>query len=311
MTTVGQRSPLRPASTAAPNDRPMAEMHAVERPDRDRARTEDELRCGRSDVHAAAPSCGPSRASTPARTASGTRSSAPAGSRASASADRQELRLLDRARLFDVERADGGAAQRRAVAVERLGDRPDVGAGADVEREAHRLPGIRDHLERVHERTPHRHLDDDAPPRELVRPLAADLDRRRGRDRQLDLAAEALERLLERRLRRCRMLLELLAFRIAGRRRRGQIDIGDVALVQADEAGSESGCGSGQQHQQAGCERVERSRVTGPRTRPPPQRRDDRKRRRPRRLVDQRDPDRSKRSGRHRRPGSPARTRGG
>ena len=96
---------------------------------------------------------------------------------------------------------------------------------------------IREDVERVHLRAPHRHLHLHAAPRELVGTLAADLHRRGGRDRQLDLAAEALEPLLE--LLGCRrvVLLDDVALRVAGRRRRAERSIvRDVPLVQADEA---------------------------------------------------------------------------
>ena len=56
---------------------------------------------------------------------------------------------------------------------------------------------IRDDVERVDARAPQRHLHLDAASVQLVGALTADLDRRRGRDRQLDLAPEGLERALE------------------------------------------------------------------------------------------------------------------
>ena len=181
------------------DDRAVAEMHTVERPDRDRARAHGELAGRAGDVHAALLRSARPCASTPARIVSGTRSSASCGRRASASLTGRSTASVDVRRLLDAERPDRGPAQRRAVPAERLGDRPDVGARADVQRQPHALARIRDHVERVHERTPHGHLDDDAPARELVRPLAADLHRRRRGDRQLHLTAEALERFLERR----------------------------------------------------------------------------------------------------------------
>ena len=81
------------------------------------------------------------RASTPSRTATGTRVE---GVRAAAgrgcSATGQEQRLVDGRGLGDVERADLGAAQARAVAAERRRDRADVRAGADAEVEPHATP---------------------------------------------------------------------------------------------------------------------------------------------------------------------------
>ena len=67
----------------------------------------------------------------------------------------------------------------------------------------------------VDRRTRHLHLD--AAPRELVRALTADLDRGGGRDRQLDLAAEALEPLAELVLARRRVAFRDLPLRIPGR----------------------------------------------------------------------------------------------
>ena len=64
-----------------PDDRPVPDVDAVERADRDRARPPLELARRVRDVHSAA-----SSASTRSRTASGTRATASAGSRASASA---------------------------------------------------------------------------------------------------------------------------------------------------------------------------------------------------------------------------------
>ena len=95
---------------------------------------------------------------------------------------------------------------------------------------------IGDDVERVYLRAPERHLDRHAAPVQAVRALAADLDRGGGRDRQLDLPAEARELRLE--LVRGRRLVpvELLPLRIAGRRPRAQVDVREVALVEPDEA---------------------------------------------------------------------------
>ena len=93
---------------------------------------------------------------------------------------------------------------------------------------------IVDDVERVHLRAPQGHLDLDPLPRQPVGALTADLDRRGGRDRQLDLAAEA-----PRAGPRARpgaggsWRSSDLALRVAGRGRRGEVDVGQVALVQA------------------------------------------------------------------------------
>ena len=99
--------------------------------------------------------------------------------------------------VLDAERADLEPAERRAVASERLGDRPDIGSRADAKVKADDAVRIRDDVERVDARAPQRHLHLDAAAVQLVGALTADLDRGRGRDRQLDLAAEAREPLLE------------------------------------------------------------------------------------------------------------------
>src|SRR5436305_1483497 len=126
--------------------------------------------------------------------------------------------------------------------------------------------------------------------------------RGRDRDRQLDLAAEARERLLERLLRGWLVLLERLPFRIPGRGRRGQVDVGDVALVQADEAWRKSSCPTGQLYQKASGERIQRPRVARARAGAAAQLRDEREGRSSRRLVDEDDADRSKRPWGHPRP---------
>src|SRR4029077_8256765 len=95
--------------------------------------------------------------------------------------------------VVDRERSDLRPAQGRAMPDQRDGKRPDIGPGAHVGVERHRLARIRDDVERVHRRPAYRHLHLDAATRELVRTLTADLHRRRGWDRQLDLPPEALE----------------------------------------------------------------------------------------------------------------------
>ena len=126
------------------NDRPVTQVHAVERPDRDRARANGEVCCRARDVHAAAPPVGSPIASTPARIASDTRSSASGGRPLQRVTHRQENSVVDAGRLVDVERPHRGPAQRRAVPVESLGDRTHVRARADVQRQAHAVARIRD-----------------------------------------------------------------------------------------------------------------------------------------------------------------------
>ena len=272
--------------------RAMAGVDAVERPDRDRARQRFELVRLTGDVHDCA-----SSASTPSRIPVSTRSSAASGKRPSASpADISRASSTGTASST----SNGPTAVRRRVVqwpAERVRDRPHVGARTDVQRQLHRrgccgIAAIGDDVEREDLRTPQGHLHVDTPPCQLVRALAADLHRRGGRDRQLDLTAEALERRIDRRAVRRRMPAEDVAFRIARRGRRGQVDVGDVSLVQADKARSKPSCRTGQQDQKPRGERVQCPRVTGPRTRPAAERRDDREGRGTCRLVDQRDPDR-------------------
>ena len=134
------------------------------------------------------------------------------------------------------ERPDLRSSQRHAVAAERIGYRPDVGAGADTQVERRDALCIRDDVERVDLRPPQRHLDHDALAVEAVRALTPDLDGRRRRDRKLDLAAEARERGLELGRRGRLVQLERLALRIARGRPPREIDGGEVALGQSDEA---------------------------------------------------------------------------
>ena len=96
---------------------------------------------------------------------------------------------------------------------------------------------------------------------EAVGPLAADLDGRCRRDRQLDLAAEARERASSSPRRGGSPPLERLAFRVARRRPRGEVDLRQIPLRQPDEARCRLRRPAGQQHEQAGRERIERSGV--------------------------------------------------
>ena len=138
--------------------------------------------------------------------------------------------------LLDGERSDFRPPQRDAVPSERIGNRPDVRAGADTQIECRDARCIRDDVERVDLRAAERHLDDDALPVELVGALTSDLDRGRRRDRKLDLAAEARERSLERFCRGNVVRLERLALGIAGGRPAREIHVREVPLWQADEA---------------------------------------------------------------------------
>jgi hypothetical protein len=125
---------------------------------------------------------------------------------------------------------------------------------------------------------------------EPVRTLAPDLHRRRRRDRQLDLAAELREPLLQLvRLRRV-VPVELLAFGIAGGRAGGEVDLRQVALFEADEGGGRLRRATREEEEQAGGEGIERARVAGAGSRPAPHVRHDRERRRARGLVHEQDP---------------------
>src|SRR3990172_10988530 len=121
------------------------------------------------------------------------------------------------------------------MAAEGVRDRPHVRARADQQVERDDAVGIGDDFERVHARPPYGHLDRDALAMEPVGALAADLHRRGGGDRQLDLTAEVRELFLELLPGRRRALLHDLALRVAGRGTAAKIDRGAVALVQSDE----------------------------------------------------------------------------
>ena len=246
-------------------------VHAVERPDRDRTPRLRQSGGSRATSRAHPGRAASTRAST----------SASASSRSAVNASGAPRRRPRTAR------PPFAAASRSARRARR--ERPDVrpGADADIERDA--LARIRDDVERVAPSSDARHLHLDAAPREPVRALTADLHRGRGGDRQLDLAAEA-----PRAVRPARLARRLLASTTSPSGspvevRAGEIDLGDVALVQADEARGELSCPSGQQQQEPRRERIERSGVTGPRTRQRADLRDDRERRWAARLVDERD----------------------
>ena len=138
--------------------------------------------------------------------------------------------------IRDVEGPDVGASQAHAMAAERFRHRAHVPARAEAHGEARDRLLVVDELELVDGCLPRRHLDGDALPVELVRALAADLDRRGSGDLQVDLAAEAFEQPRELGLRRRSVLLDDVPFGIARRGQPRKVDRGLVALREADEA---------------------------------------------------------------------------
>ena len=119
------------------------------------------------------------------------------------------------------------------MAAQRLGDRAHVAAGADVDREPGDTAVVVEELERVHRRPTHRHLDLDASAVQLVRALAADLHRRGCRDAQVDLAAQRVDPRLELARGQRLVLVDDLAFGIAGRGGPREVDCRLVALGDA------------------------------------------------------------------------------
>ena len=168
--------------------------------------------------------------------------------------------------LPDGERPDFRSPQGRAVASERIGDRPDVGTGADSQVEGGDAVCIRDDVERVDARAAQGHLDRDPLPVQAVGALTPDLDGRRRGNRELDLPAEVRERRLELGRRRRLVPVERLALGIAGRRPPREVDVREVALGETDEAPGHGSCPTGQQQQEPRGERIERAGV--PRLRP-------------------------------------------
>ena len=116
-------------------------------------------------------------------------------------------------------------------------------------------------------RAPERHVHLHPAPGEPVGALTADLHRRGGGDRQLDVAAEGLESFLQLVPGRRLVPLDDLPLGIAGRGRRREIDLRDVSLVQSDEAWLQLSCPTGQHEQQPRRERIERARVARARAR--------------------------------------------
>ena len=204
-------------------------------------------------------------------------------------------------RVVHGERPDLGAAERLAVAAERIRDRPHVRPGADPQVEARHTVLVGEQLERVDPRPPHRHRNLLAAAVQLVGALAVDLHRRGGGHAELDLAAKSGKTFLELLPTGRLVLLDDLTFRIAGRGAGGEVDLGGVALVETDEPRREPGRRAGEDDEQTRCERVERARVPGARARPAPDRGDHLERRRAGRLVGQDEPGRLKRARWHRR----------
>ena len=243
-------------------------VHAVERPDRDRARPRAQLvrACER-----------PSRRRR--RTAASRASASSAGTIRSGSASSTENGPTSRRRSVRQWPPSASAIARTYV--------PELTRRSSGR---HALR-IRDDVERVDPRAAQGHLDRDAPAVQAVGALAADLHRRGGRDRQLDLTAEAREPCFEL-SRTAARAARRLPLRVARGRPRREVDVREVALVQSDEGSGQLSCPTGQQEQQSGRKRVERPGVAGARASPTPHLGDDRERRRPRRLVHQQDPGR-------------------
>ena len=167
--------------------------------------------------------------------------------------------------LVDRERPDLRPAQRPAVAAERLGDRPDVGAGADAQVE-------RDGARRVYAMTSSASTGErrsgisTATPRRCRRyarsppiltadaaGIGSSTSPRRASSRSSSSARAGGS---------CRS--SDLPLRVAGRRLRGQVDVGHVALVELDERSGQLSCRSGQHDQQPRRERVECPGMTRP-----------------------------------------------
>ena len=251
---------------------PVAEVDAVEGPDRDGTRPPLQLARAVCDLHppilASASSGGTSRSGSASLTSNGPTS---------------VRRSID------------------AVPAQLVGNRAHVRAGADAQVEPGDAALVRDDLELVDPRAANRHLDLLTAAVQPVGALSADLHRRGRRDAQLDLAAQSRDAPLELLVVRRIQALDDLALPVAGVRARGQIDVRQVALVQPDEARGELRRRSGQNQQQPRRERVERPRMAGARAGSPPHLGHDRERRRALRLVDQEQPARAKCPGRHER----------
>src|SRR5207247_11009546 len=137
-----------------------------------------------------------------------------------------------RIRLRDREWADLGSPERLAVAAESGRDRAHVGSGADEQIEPGDAVAVVEQLELADDRPAEWHLDGDPAPVEPVGALAADLDGGGGGNRQLDLAAKAVERLPELVRRRRLVLVHDLALRVARRRPGREIHLGQISLAE-------------------------------------------------------------------------------
>jgi hypothetical protein len=124
---------------------------------------------------------------------------------------------------------------------------------------------------------------------ECVCALPADLHGRDSGNGQFDGASKAVESNLQVVLGGRLVVIDPLALDVAGRRLRGEVDLGLVPLRQADELRLQPGRGARQEKQEPGRERVECPRMPRPGPRLPPQCSDDRERRRAGGLVDEDD----------------------
>ena len=199
MRVEGDHGRPQPRRRPPPDHGPMAQVDAVERADRNRPRQRLELAGLRATFTRLRP-----RALEREHAGATARARARAARRQALERDAggHQPRRLDRPRLVDAERPD---RRRRSVvqwppsasAIARIYV-PELTWSASARTTRGCVTAIGDDVERVDERTPQGHLQVDAPPRQPVRALTADLHRRGGRDRQLDLTPEALERRLHR-----------------------------------------------------------------------------------------------------------------
>ena len=142
---------------------------------------------------------------------------------------------------LDRERADLRPAKLAAVAAERLGDRSNVGARGDEQVEPDDASRVALEEELVDDHAAHRHLDHDAAAVQPIGALPVDLHGRDSGNRQLNGPAQRFKLRFELALARRFVLLDDLPFRIAGRRRRGEVDLRHIALVEPDEARLQTG----------------------------------------------------------------------
>ena len=170
--------------------------------------------------------------------------------------------------VLDPERPDRGAPEGRAVAAERVGDRPDVRPARDAEIERRRAAARSGGREVVDRRAPDRHLDGDAAPVQPVGALALDLHRRGGRDAKLDVAAQRLD---------ARLGVGISVFSVTSpprRRSSSEARAGSRSRSACrDRRGSgRAGSPARAGHEQPGRERIERARVPRLHAEAPPQR---------------------------------------